>query len=154
MKRCPQCDAELRDEARFCMACGEAQEGAPGGTTSASVRGSGAIAQGDQAVSANQDSVAVGQNVGGHVIVAQGNVTVVDGGELPVDTSAVADQDSALARYLRHVISRNRYLRLQGIRSGGKLVSVELEQLYITLRATRQRTYLYPHPLFSKGYSQ
>ena len=51
------------------------------------------------------------------------------------------------------VISRNRYLRLQGIRSGGKLVSVELEQLYITLRATRQRTYLYPHPLFSKGYS-
>jgi formylglycine-generating enzyme required for sulfatase activity/energy-coupling factor transporter ATP-binding protein EcfA2 len=52
----------------------------------------------------------------------------------------VDDKESALACYLRHVISRNRYLRLQGIRSGGRLVHIELEQIYVTLRATRQRT--------------
>ena len=33
-----------------------------------------------------------------------------------------------------------RYLQLQGIRSGGKLVNIELEQIYITLRTTQQRT--------------
>jgi formylglycine-generating enzyme required for sulfatase activity/energy-coupling factor transporter ATP-binding protein EcfA2 len=76
---------------------------------------------------------------GNHVIVSQGNVTIVSG-ELPVDVSAVEDPESALAHYLRHIISRNRYLRLQGIRSGGKLVHIELEEIYVTLRATRTRT--------------
>ncbi|MEK6753429.1 MAG: NACHT domain-containing protein, partial [Chloroflexota bacterium] len=45
-----------------------------------------------------------------------------------------------MGRYLSHVISRNRYLQLQGIRSGGKLVNIELESIFITLRATRTRT--------------
>ncbi|MCP4543647.1 MAG: SUMF1/EgtB/PvdO family nonheme iron enzyme [Chloroflexi bacterium] len=101
--------------------------------------GPGAIAQGDGAVSAGQEGLAVGGNVGGPIIVAGEGATVVIG-EQPIETPAVADQESALAQYLRHIISRNRYLRLQGIRSGGKLVHIELEQIYITLRATRQRT--------------
>ena len=49
-------------------------------------------------------------------------------------------RESALGRCLSHIISRNRYLQLQGIRSGGKLVNIELENIYITLKATRIRT--------------
>ncbi len=52
---------------------------------------------------------------------------------------AQLDDDTALARYLRHVIEANRCLQLQGIRSAGQLVSVELEQIYITLTATERR---------------
>jgi len=74
----------------------------------------------------------------GHVIIAGAGARVIVG-EPPVETPAV-DPASALARYLRHIIAQNRYLALQGIRSGGKLVSIELEQIYVTLRATRQRT--------------
>jgi hypothetical protein len=99
--------------------------------------GSGAIAQ-DHSVVATDTSAAVGGNVGGHVIVAQEGATIVIG-EAPVQMPAV-DHESALGRYLRHIISRNRYLQLQGIRSGGRLVHIELEQIYVTLRATRQRT--------------
>jgi formylglycine-generating enzyme required for sulfatase activity/energy-coupling factor transporter ATP-binding protein EcfA2 len=137
MKTCPQCKTELPDQARFCLNCGAAQDTALPGAT-ARVDGSGGAAQ-HGGVAAGQNGVAVGQDVKGHVIVAGGDVTIVEG-ELPVETPAVADQESALAHYLRHIISRNRYLRLQGIRSGGKLVHIELEQIYITLRATRQRT--------------
>jgi formylglycine-generating enzyme required for sulfatase activity/energy-coupling factor transporter ATP-binding protein EcfA2 len=72
------------------------------------------------------------------VIVAVGGSTVIIG-EPPVETPAV-DPGTAMGRYLRHIISRNRYLQLQGIRSGGRLVHIELEQIYVTLRATRQRT--------------
>ncbi len=77
-------------------------------------------------------------SAGGHVIIAAEGATVVVG-ELPVTMTAV-DRESALGRYLQHVISRHRYLQLQGIRSGGKLVSIELDQIYVTLRATRERT--------------
>jgi predicted NACHT family NTPase len=48
------------------------------------------------------------------------------------------DRQSALGGYLQHVISHHRYLQLQGIRSGGKLVNIELDRIYVTLRATRQ----------------
>lgn len=75
---------------------------------------------------------------GGHVIIAETGATVVVGE--PLVTLTAVNRESALGRYLQHVISRNRYLQLQGIRSGGKLVSIELDQIYITLRATRERT--------------
>jgi formylglycine-generating enzyme required for sulfatase activity/energy-coupling factor transporter ATP-binding protein EcfA2 len=136
MKSCPNCGTELPNEARFCPYCGPL-DARP--SSAVNLEDSGGVAQGDHAVAAGQEGVAVGENVGGHLIVAQGNVTVVEG-ELPVDTTALNDSDVALAHYLRHVISRNRYLRLQGIRSGGKLVHIELEEIYVTLRATRQRT--------------
>ncbi len=50
------------------------------------------------------------------------------------------DRESALGKYLTHVIAHNRYLQLQGIRSGGRLVHIELEHIYITLRTTQKRT--------------
>ena len=58
----------------------------------------------------------------------------------PPAALTLAQREAALAPYLNHVISRNRYLQLQGIRSGGRLVSIELEHIYITLKATRTRT--------------
>lgn len=99
--------------------------------------GDGVIAQEGSTVSTG-DGVAVGGDVGGPVIIAREGSTVIVR-QAPVETPAV-EASSALGRYLRHVISRNRTLRLQGIRSGGKLVHIELEQIYIALRATRQRT--------------
>lgn len=59
-------------------------------------------------------------------------------GEEPVDMSPEM-RNTALGRYLHHLISHNRYLQLQGIRSGGKLVHIELDRIYIRLRATQQR---------------
>ncbi len=72
------------------------------------------------------------------VVVAKEGSTVLMN-EQPVMLSAV-DMKTALGRYLSYLISCNRYLQLQGIRSGGKLVNIELEQIYITLRASRTRT--------------
>lgn len=74
----------------------------------------------------------------GHVIFAERGARVIIG-EQPVEMHAV-DRTSALGRYLEHIIARNRYLQLQGIRSGGRLVNIELEHIYIALRATQQRT--------------
>lgn len=115
----------------------------------AQLQGSGAMAL-SGSVAAGESGVAVGGSVtgpvttgddniaaGGHVIFAEQGATVVIG-EAPVKMTAV-ERESALGRYLQHVISRNRYLQLQGIRSGGKLVNIELDQIYVTLRATRQR---------------
>jgi len=113
----------------------------------AEVSGSGVIAQKDS-VAAATGGVGVGGDVGGDVktgdeikggtvIVAKDGATIVFG-EAPVAMTAV-QRESALGRYLHHVISRNRYLQLQGIRSGGKLVHIELDQIYVTLRATRRR---------------
>ncbi len=74
---------------------------------------------------------------GGTVVVAKDGAQIVIG-EQPIRLTAV-QKESALGRYLAHVISRTRYLQLQGIRSGGKLVNIELESIFITLRATRTR---------------
>jgi hypothetical protein len=98
--------------------------------------GSGAVAM--SGVAAGERGAAVGGGVGGHVIVADKGATVVIGDQ-PIPMTAV-QRESALGRYLSHVISRNRYLQLQGIRSGGRLVNIELEAIYITLKATRTRT--------------
>jgi formylglycine-generating enzyme required for sulfatase activity len=49
-------------------------------------------------------------------------------------------EEAILRRYLRHVVETNRRLQLQGIRSAGQLVSIDLEQVYITLTATERRT--------------
>jgi formylglycine-generating enzyme required for sulfatase activity len=99
--------------------------------------GSGAIAT-TSGVAAGARGAAVGGNVSGHVIVADQGATIVIGDQ-PIAMTAV-QHESALGRYLSHVISRNRYLQLQGIRSGGRLVNIELEHIYVTLKATRTRT--------------
>jgi energy-coupling factor transporter ATP-binding protein EcfA2 len=116
----------------------------------AQLSGSGAIAQGQDAVSAGSQGVAIGGGSSGdintgqqltaaegaQIIYAEQGATVVIG-DAPIPMTAV-DRQSALGRYLQHLISQNRYLQLQGIRSGGKLVNIELDRIYVTLRATRQ----------------
>ena len=83
------------------------------------------------------DGTQLVQNESGTVVVAkEGSTVVVGAAEVPM--SAV-ERDTALGRYLVHVIGRNRYLQLQGIRSGGKLVHIELDRIYIRLRARQER---------------
>lgn len=83
------------------------------------------------------DSETYNENSGTVVFAHEGSRVVI-GGEEEVAMSAV-ERDSALGHYLQHIIGRNRYLQLQGIRSGGKLVHIELDRIFIRLRATRQR---------------
>ncbi len=106
----------------------------------ATLSGSGAIAQGERARAAYADNqgVAVGGDVGGSVVVAGEGSQIFMGQQL-AKTPAI-DSESALGRYLQHVIETNRRLQLQGIRSAGQLVSIELEQVYITLTATERRS--------------
>jgi hypothetical protein len=70
------------------------------------------------------------------IVYAEQGATIVIG-DAPVPMTAV-ERQSTLGRYLQHLIGQNRYLQLQGIRSGGKLVNIELDRIYVTLRATRQ----------------
>jgi len=111
----------------------------------------GAIAQGQDALAVGARGIAIqgdshgNLNTGSHIsaqegaqiIYAEQGATIVMG-DVPVTMTAV-DRQSALGRYLQHLISQNRYLQLQGIRSGGKLVNIELDRIYVTLRATRLR---------------
>jgi len=97
----------------------------------ASLQGSGAVAQ-DGSVAAGERGVAAGRDV--YVIKGSEVYFGSDRVEMPA-----VERESALGRYLDHVITRNRYLQLQGIRSGGRLVHIELDQIYVTLRSTRQR---------------
>jgi formylglycine-generating enzyme required for sulfatase activity/energy-coupling factor transporter ATP-binding protein EcfA2 len=147
MKTCARCGIELPDEARFCLECGQPQEGAPAqAPTQAQLDGPGAVAQ-DQGVAATTEGVAVGRDVGGDVltgearklelVVAQEGGTVIVG-RPPVETPSV-DPSTALDRYLRHAVQSNRRLQLQRIRSAGRLVSIDLEQVYVTLTATVRR---------------
>lgn len=141
--QCPICERTWPDEFKGCPICLVPFSAA------LEEEASGAIAQGPDAQAAGERGVAgrdIGGSVvtgdesiaaGGHVIFAEKGATVIIG-EAPVTMTAV-DRESALGRYLQHVISRNRYLQLQGIRSGGRLVHIELDQIYVTLRATRQR---------------
>jgi len=117
----------------------------------AQLSGSGAIAQGPEALAVGMQGVAVegdssgdintGQQLtaaeGAQIIYAEKGATVIIG-DAPVAMTTV-DRQSALGRYLQQFVSQNRYLQLQGIRSGGKLVNIELDRIYVTLRATRQR---------------
>lgn len=73
----------------------------------------------------------------GAVIFAAEGATVIMG-KAPVAMSAVT-RASNLGRYLQHLISHHRYLQLQGIRAGGKLVHIELDHIYIHLRTTQER---------------
>ncbi|MBM4430744.1 MAG: NACHT domain-containing protein, partial [Chloroflexi bacterium] len=137
---CTTCQRTWPDEFRVCPICG-----LPLGGESADTAGppeTRPLTTGQGSVLANQIQAPVATDrsiaAGGHVVFATSGATVVIG-EPPVQVPAV-DRDSALGRYLRHIISRNRYLQLQGIRSGGRLVHIELEQIYVTLRASRERS--------------
>ncbi len=64
----------------------------------------------------------------------QGNI------QIGAQAAPALPADEALTRYLKHVIDDNSHLQLQGIRSSSGLVSIELEEIYITLTATEKRT--------------
>lgn len=101
--------------------------------------GGGDLVGRDKKTTAENHSISIAGDATNVTIVISEDGTKTIEGEALVDTSAV-DRNSALKSYLKHIIARNRYLQLQGIRSGGRLVSIELEQIYITLRATQERT--------------
>jgi hypothetical protein len=50
------------------------------------------------------------------------------------------DDETTLSCYLRHVIQSHSRLQLQGIRSASGLVSIPLEEIYVTLTATVRKT--------------
>lgn len=108
--------------------------------TQGNVEGSGALAQGKGATAVAPGGLVIGGDnqspISTQVVIVESGGTV-HFGEAPVTLSAV-DRQTALGRYLQHVIAENRHLQLQGIRSGGRLVNIELDRLYITLRATPQ----------------
>ncbi|MFZ4702887.1 MAG: DUF4062 domain-containing protein, partial [Candidatus Methylumidiphilus sp.] len=106
-------------------------------TYAANLIGSGSMAQGQDAMAVS-NGIAVKGNVGGNIIQVSNGAKVIIGDSAPVKMTAV-DIKTHLGRYLQHIIVGNRYLQLQGIRSGGKLVHIELDRIYIRLRATRQR---------------
>ncbi len=58
----------------------------------------------------------------------------------PAEEMVCPDPADALACYLNHVIEENSRLQLQGIRSASGLVSIELEEVYVTLTATVRKT--------------
>lgn len=101
------------------------------------VQGGGAVAQ-CNGVAAGAGGAAIGGNAGNVQVMnfAPGANLFLD--RRPAPTTAV-DRDAALGRYLQHAINRNRYLQLQGIRAHGRLIHIELEHIYICLRATQQR---------------
>lgn len=114
----------------------------------ATLTGQGAIAQGQNAQAVDAHGAGVGRDNfadintgrqlsaadGAQVIYAEQGATVVIG-DVPVAMTAV-DRGSALGRYLQDLIAQSRYLQLQGIRSGGRVVNIELDRIYVSLRAT------------------
>jgi formylglycine-generating enzyme required for sulfatase activity len=96
-------------------------------------------------IQASDSSIAAGRDIRdslvntGTVIVTGDGARIVIGEQPAVEMSEELRQ-TALGRYLEHIVAHNCYLPLQGIRSGGKLVNIELEQIYIHLRTTQQRS--------------
>jgi formylglycine-generating enzyme required for sulfatase activity len=121
MKQCPHCDAELRDEARFCWQCGLSQTGAAPGPQAA-VRGDGAAAQqGGMAVGAH--GVAVGGNVGGDVIVGP--------------RAEYLSPEDLREAYLYHLVSTVGQVPLSGIdpkAASDSEARLELRSVYTGLR--------------------
>ncbi|MCB0157171.1 MAG: SUMF1/EgtB/PvdO family nonheme iron enzyme [Caldilineaceae bacterium] len=90
---------------------------------------------------ADETMVATGDDntlvkTGQYIVAHEGSNVFI---QQSVDRFDAVDLDSALGRYLRHLVAHNRYLQLQGIRAGGRLVHIELDRIYIRLRATQQR---------------
>lgn len=135
--------AGLIDQATFDAATGAVRPHVDGGGAIAQGMGSTAVgAQGVSIAGDNPGEVNTGVQIAAaehaQIVYAERGATVVVG-EAPVVMTAV-DRATALGRYLQHVISQNRYLQLQGIRSGGKVVNIELDRIYVALRTNRQRS--------------
>lgn len=135
--KCPICQHNNSEKAKFCEECGTSltASNVPSQLSSLNLSSSGNTHVGGDVT--GRDKITAQSEQGPVIVTGDGSTIVI--GEQPITMTAV-QRESALGRYLSHIISRNRYLQLQGIRSGGKLVNIELEHIYITLRATRTRT--------------
>ncbi|MCP4543650.1 MAG: SUMF1/EgtB/PvdO family nonheme iron enzyme [Chloroflexi bacterium] len=109
MKHCPQCNAELRDEARFCWSCGTPQQ-APSPTHQADLTGSGAVAQGEGAASAGTGSIAVAGDVFGSIYHVY---------QKPPGKSSLSEDEvrRTLGEYLRWARDAYSKARLYGLES-------------------------------------
>lgn len=133
--QCPNCQNIWPDEFKFCPRCGlsfdDANQNLDAVKINAPVASNGSIAS------------------GGHVIIARDGSKVIIG---DVSEEELTTEGSpSLGKYLSYLISRNRYVQLQGIRSGGKVVSIELERIYINLRATNKKVVEYTEQPIDTG---
>ena len=101
--------------------------------------GGGEVVEGDQHIGGDQVR---GDKVRGPKFQTEkGDIHVVQHvyPDRPLADAACTDPRAAFRTYLNHVIDSTQHLRLQGIRSAGELVSVDLEEIYITLDAVQRR---------------
>jgi formylglycine-generating enzyme required for sulfatase activity len=136
MKRCPQCNKELPDDARFCLQCGARQDGPAGGR--ARVEGSGAAAQaGGQA--AGERGVALGGDAQAPIVSGDHSRAVQ--AETYVERQITGEADLApedlRTAYLHHLTSRVSRVPLSGIdpkMASDSEAHLELHAVYTGLR--------------------
>ncbi len=118
--QCPNCGHEYLDGSKFCSECGNNLTKAP--------------SQASPVFFQTEQEVQKQNNVAGNYYDQR--QIVVMSSEPPV----CPDPADAMSCYLSHVIESNRRLPLQGIRSSSGLVSIELEEIYVTLTATTRKS--------------
>ncbi len=127
MKKCAECGTELPDGAKFCFNCGASTQ------VQANLTGSGAVAQGREAIAAGEGAVVVGRDVQGDVIL------VADPDQLWQAIRRrppTQDLRQATERYLACLVDRHRYLNLKGMGVSDRVpLRLPLAQMYVPLRA-------------------
>ncbi len=118
--QCPNCGHECLDGSKFCSECGANLIKVPSQSSPVFIQ--------------TEQEVQKQNNVAGNYYDQR--QIVVMASELP----SRPDTTNAMPCYLSHVIESNRRLPLQGIRSSSGLVSIELEEIYVTLTATVRKT--------------
>ncbi len=154
MKTCPQCGKQLEDEANFCSNCGARQEPkaeVPPPDLS-NLRARLNRLDDPQIDALALDHFPAVQNRFGRGLRKDEKVNLIlehcrhNPDAVPILENwlkrqpATCDPQDARACYLTHVIEENSRLQLQGIRSASGLVSIDLEEVYVTLTATVRRT--------------
>jgi formylglycine-generating enzyme required for sulfatase activity len=132
--KCPICQHNNSEKAKRCKKCGNPLN-APSQISSLNISSGANTNIGGSVVGRDQITVNDAQ---GPVIIAKDGSTIVIG-ERPIEMTAV-ERESTLGRYLSLVIKQSCRLQLKGIGSRGRLVNIELEHIYITLRTTQTRT--------------
>ncbi len=115
MNHCPQCEAELPAQARFCPTCGAALQAGPAEERSekppsaqAQLSDTGAIAQGESAVAAGERGAAVGGDVQGDVRIGETIHQIVQDDVVErqeITNIFVTGGSDALERIVRELVS-------------------------------------------------
>ncbi|MGC9396713.1 MAG: SUMF1/EgtB/PvdO family nonheme iron enzyme [Anaerolineae bacterium] len=154
MKFCPECGEQLEDKARFCSNCGAQQEQKvelpPPDFSDLRARLN--RLDDPQIDALALDHFPEVQNKFGRGMRKDEKINLILDHcrripeAIPIlenwlkQQPATCDPTDALACYLTRVIDENSRLQLQGIRSASGLVSIDLEEVYITLTATVRKT--------------